>query len=65
LSAVPEAENCGWCKDKFGLTWQIVPKQFGELWGDPDPEKSQRVMDAVLEMKKIVIADLQKAYDGA
>ncbi|HNE04327.1 MAG TPA: VOC family protein, partial [Anaerolineales bacterium] len=42
LSAVPEAEQCGWCKDKFGLSWQIVPRQLGELMGDPDPERSGR-----------------------
>jgi predicted 3-demethylubiquinone-9 3-methyltransferase (glyoxalase superfamily) len=55
---------CSWCKDKFGLWWQIVPKQLGELMGDPDPVKSKRVMDAMLKMKKIIVADLQKAYDG-
>jgi predicted 3-demethylubiquinone-9 3-methyltransferase (glyoxalase superfamily) len=64
LSAVPEAEQCGWLKDKFGLSWQIVPKQLGELMGDPDPEKSRRVMDAMLKMQKIIVADLQKAHDG-
>ena len=64
LSAIPEAESCGWCKDKWGLSWQIVPKQLGELMGDPDPEKSRRVVDAMLAMKKIVVADLQKAHDG-
>ncbi len=65
LSAVPESEQCGWCKDKFGLSWQIVPKQLGELMGGPDPEKSGRVMQTMLKMKKIIVADLQKAYDGA
>lgn len=64
LSAVPESEQCGWCKDRFGLSWQIVPKQLGELMGGPDPEKSGRVMQAMLKMKKIIVADLQKAYDG-
>ena len=64
LSAAPESEQCGWCKDQFGLSWQIIPKQLGELLGDPDPEKSGRVMQAMLEMKKIVVADLQKAHDG-
>lgn len=54
----------GWLKDKFGLSWQIVPKQLGELMGDPDAEKSSRVMQAMLQMRKIVVADLQKAYDG-
>ncbi|MFN8434042.1 MAG: VOC family protein [Anaerolineales bacterium] len=65
LSAVPESEQCGWCKDQFGLSWQIIPKQLGELLGDPDPEKSGRVMQAMLQMKKIVVADLQKAHDEA
>lgn len=64
LSAVPESEQCGWCKDKFGLSWQIIPKQLGELLNDPDKEKSHRVMEAMLKMHKIVVADLQKAYDG-
>lgn len=64
LSAVPEAEQCGWLKDKFGLSWQIVPKQLGELMSDPDPVKSQRVMMSMLQMKKIDIAKLQEAYNG-
>lgn len=59
-----EESMCGWCKDKYGLSWQIVPKQLGELIGDPDPVKSKRVMDAMLKMKKIIVADLQMAYDG-
>ena len=59
-----EESMCSWCKDKFGLSWQIVPKQLGELMGDPDPEKSQRVMQAMLKMKKIIVADLQKAHAG-
>lgn len=59
-----EESMCGWLKDKYGLSWQIVPKQLGELMGDSDPEKSGRVMDAMLRMKKIIVADLQKAYDG-
>ena len=64
LSAVPEAESCGWCKDTFGLSWQIIPKQLIELLGDPDPVKAGRVMEAMLKMQKIIVADLQKAYDG-
>ena len=60
-----EESMCGWCRDKFGLWWQIVPKQLGELMGDPDPAKSQRVMHAMLKMQKIIVADLQKAHDGA
>ena len=65
LSAVAEAEQCGWCKDKFGMSWQIVPKQLGELIGTPDPVKSTRVINAMLKMKKIIVADLQKAHDEA
>jgi predicted 3-demethylubiquinone-9 3-methyltransferase (glyoxalase superfamily) len=64
LSAVPEAEQCGWCKDKFGLSWQIVPRQLGELMGTSDPAKSMRVVNAMLKMKKIIVADLQKAHDA-
>jgi len=64
LSAVPESEQCGWLKDKFGLSWQIIPKQLGELIGDKDPEKSGRVMKAMLQMKKIDVAALEKAYEG-
>lgn len=59
-----EESMCGWCKDKYGLWWQIVPKQLGELMGDPDPVKSKRVINAMLKMHKIIVADLQKAYDG-
>jgi len=59
-----EESMCGWLKDKYGLSWQIVPKQLGELMGDPDPEKSKRVMDAMLKMQKIIVADLKKAYNG-
>ncbi|MBI2798460.1 VOC family protein [Candidatus Saccharibacteria bacterium] len=62
LSAVPEAERCGWCKDKFGVTWQIIPKQLGELMSDSDSEKVKRVTRAMLQMKKIVVADLESAY---
>lgn len=64
LSAVPEAEQCGWAKDKFGVSWQIVPKALGELITDPDPEKSMRVMNAMLQMKKIDVAELEKAHRG-
>jgi predicted 3-demethylubiquinone-9 3-methyltransferase (glyoxalase superfamily) len=59
-----EESMCGWLKDKYGLSWQIVPKQLGTLMGDPNPEKSQRVMDAMLKMQKIIVADLRKAHDG-
>jgi predicted 3-demethylubiquinone-9 3-methyltransferase (glyoxalase superfamily) len=59
LSAVPEAEQCGWCTDKFGVTWQVVPKQLGELLSDP--AKTDRVTSAFLKMKKFDIAELEKA----
>jgi predicted 3-demethylubiquinone-9 3-methyltransferase (glyoxalase superfamily) len=64
LSAVPESEVCGWLKDKYGLSWQIIPKRMGELLSDIDKVKAKRVMDAMLKMKKIVIKDLEKAYEG-
>ena len=64
LSAVPESEVCGWLKDKYGLSWQIIPKLMGELLFDKDKVKAKRVMDAMLKMKKIVIEDLEKAYEG-
>ncbi len=57
-----EEAPCGWLKDKFGLSWQIVPSVLGELLNDPDPVKSQRVLQAMLQMKKIDIAKLQQAY---
>ena len=63
LSAGGEEGQCGWLKDKYGLSWQIVPTALGELMGDPDPGKSQRVMQAMLKMKKIDIAGLRKAYE--
>ena len=65
LSAVPEAEQCGWLKDKFGLSWQIVPKQMGDILGSPNREKALAATNAMLKMKKIVIADLQRAFDQA
>lgn len=65
LSAVPEAEQCGWLKDRFGLSWQIVPRQMGALLSGPDRAKSLAAMNAMLKMKKIVIADLQRAFDEA
>jgi len=57
--------QCGWLKDKFGLSWQIVPNALGRMLSDPDPAKSGRVMQAMLQMKKLDLAQLQKAYDGA
>jgi len=65
LSAVPEAEQCGWLKDRFGLSWQVIPKQMGDLLGSPNKKKSLAATNAMLKMKKIVLADLQKAFDQA
>jgi predicted 3-demethylubiquinone-9 3-methyltransferase (glyoxalase superfamily) len=59
-----EESMCGWLKDKFGLSWQIVPSALMELLSDPDPAKSQNVMNAMLKMHKIDIATLQRAYEG-
>ena len=65
LSAVPESEQCGWLKDRFGLSWQIIPRQMGELLGSPDRKKALAATNAMLQMKKIIIADLERAYhDG-
>ncbi len=57
-------EPCGWLKDKFGLSWQIIPNALGELIGHPDREKAGRALQAMLQMKKIEIAVLQAAFDG-
>jgi predicted 3-demethylubiquinone-9 3-methyltransferase (glyoxalase superfamily) len=64
LSAVPEAEMCGWCKDKFGLSWQIVPSVLGEFMKSGDPKKTARVTQAFLKMKKFDIAKLEQAASG-
>ena len=56
--------RCGWLKDKFGLSWQIIPDALGKYLGDKDPAKAQRVMQAMMKMNKIIIVDLQKAYEG-
>ncbi len=63
LSAGGEEAQCGWLRDKYGLSWQIVPTALGELLGDPDPVKAQRVMQAMLKMKKIEVAGLRQAYE--
>jgi len=62
LSAGGEEGPCGWLKDKFGLSWQIVPSALGKMMGDKDPKKSKRVMEAMLQMKKMDIARLEQAY---
>ena len=63
LSAGGEKSRCGWLKDKYGLSWQIIPTALGELMNDPDPEKSKRVMQAMMQMNKIDIAGLKRAYE--
>ena len=59
-----EESMCGWLKDKYGLSWQIVPSTLIEMLNDPNPDKAQRVTQAMFKMRKIIIADLQKAYEG-
>ncbi len=59
-----EPSQCGWLKDRFGLSWQVVPRELGELMSDPDPEKAGRVTQAMLHMSKIDLAELRKAYYG-
>jgi predicted 3-demethylubiquinone-9 3-methyltransferase (glyoxalase superfamily) len=58
-------QQCGWLKDKFGLSWQIIPSALPELMSDPDPERSRRVTEVMLQMTKIDIAKLRQAYEGA
>lgn len=64
LTAGGQEVECGWLKDKYGLSWQIVPTILEELLSDPDPVKAQRVMQAMLQMKKIDSAGLRRAYEG-
>jgi predicted 3-demethylubiquinone-9 3-methyltransferase (glyoxalase superfamily) len=59
-----KAQQCGWLKDKYGVSWQVVPRVLVEMISDPDPEKSGRVMQAMLQMKKIDIDALKRAYAG-
>jgi predicted 3-demethylubiquinone-9 3-methyltransferase (glyoxalase superfamily) len=63
LSAGGEKGPCGWLKDKFGVSWQIIPTALGELLGDKDPRKAQNVMQAMLQMTKINIGELRRAYE--
>lgn len=64
LSAVPESEQCGWCKDKFGLSWQIIPRRLNELMADSDREKAHKVANAMLKMHKLDVAELEKAFNS-
>ncbi len=64
LSAGGEKQPCGWLQDKFGVSWQVVPPMLGELLGDKDREKADRVLQAMLKMQKIEIAALEKAAKG-
>jgi predicted 3-demethylubiquinone-9 3-methyltransferase (glyoxalase superfamily) len=64
LSAGGEESQCGWLKDKYGLSWQVVPTILGELMGGKDPKRSNRVMQALLQMQKLEIEPLKRAYEG-
>jgi predicted 3-demethylubiquinone-9 3-methyltransferase (glyoxalase superfamily) len=63
LSSGGEKSQCGWLKDKFGISWQVVPSVLRKMLNDPDAVKSKRVMDEMLKMNKIIIKDLEKAYN--
>lgn len=64
LSYVPESEQCGWCKDKFGVSWQVVPTIMNEMMSKGTPEQAKRVTESFLKMKKFDLATLEKAYNG-
>jgi predicted 3-demethylubiquinone-9 3-methyltransferase (glyoxalase superfamily) len=59
------AQQCGWLKDKYGVSWQVVPTLWIEMVNDPDPEKTQRAMEAMFQMKKLDIEELKRAFEGA
>ena len=65
LSAVPQAEQCGWVKDRYGLSWQIVPRRMLALMSDPDAGRARRAMQAMMTMKRIDIAAVERAANGA
>jgi predicted 3-demethylubiquinone-9 3-methyltransferase (glyoxalase superfamily) len=65
LSAVPEAEQCGWLKDRFGVSWQIVPRLLMRLFSDPDPARAKRAFEAMMQMKRIDIAGIERAANCA
>ena len=60
----PNAQQCGWLKDKYGLSWQVVPTGMVEMLNDPDREKANRAMEAMMQMKKLDLAELKRAYEG-
>ncbi len=64
LSEGGEKGPCGWLTDRYGVSWQIIPRALGEMLSDPDPEKSQRVMNAMLQMSKIDVQGLKQAYES-
>lgn len=64
LSAVPESEQCGWLKDKYGVSWQVVPTAMSEMMQEGSPEQIERVTKAFLKMKKFDLAELKKAFEG-
>ena len=64
LSEGGEEQQCGWLKDRFGVSWQIIPSVLGDMMMDADPEKSKRVMEAILKMTKFDIQALKEAYAG-
>ena len=64
LSAVPQAEQCGWCKDKFGISWQVIPKRLNELMSMSDKDGVNRVTQAMMKMHKLDVAELERAYEG-
>ena len=59
-----EPSQCGWLKDRYGLSWQIIPRALGEMLGDPDREKAGRAMQSMLQMGKIDVATMRKAFEG-
>jgi len=65
LSEGGQQLDCGWLHDKFGVSWQVNPKRLSDMVSDPNPKKAQAAMNAMMKMKKIVIADIEKAYNGA
>jgi len=64
ISGGGEESQCGWLKDKFGLSWQVIPTVLGEMLSDPDPQKAKRATEAMLKMRKIDVAALERAYEG-